>query len=169
MRATTTYINILIYKCHFQKKKKVIFVHIPKTGGSSIEKLLNLRCFYNPKAKVYAPQHFTGKMLENKLGKNFYNTCYRFTLVRNPYTRMLSEYLWAAYGIKSGKSFSQFLDHVSWVVRERKFYQLKHRDHLIPQTEFIHNLNYIGRFEQFNQSVNHVLSDLRRRGIQVQK
>lgn len=97
--------------CH---NKKLIFIHIPKTGGSSIEKSLDiqhieslyshktcgesipdiLRLFQgNEQQKVHTvtPQHLTAKQLKTIL-KTTFDEYHKFAVVRNPYDRMVSEY-----------------------------------------------------------------------------
>jgi len=97
--------------CH---DKKLLFIHVPKTGGSSIEKALDVQhldALYSHKRcadampdvvqlfqgeqqkKVHAvtPQHLTAAQLKIILGKTF-DEYHKFAVVRNPYDRMVSEY-----------------------------------------------------------------------------
>jgi chondroitin 4-sulfotransferase 11 len=73
---------------------KCIFVHIPKTAGTSVEKILNTGTeadFYSTKAPTL--QHLTWLELKNKLTFD-YSNFYKFAIVRNPYDRIVSEYEW---------------------------------------------------------------------------
>lgn len=97
--------------CH---DKKLIFIHIPKTGGTSIEKALGVQQLDNlfsfkrcsemlphvvemfsgsEKNRVYAttPQHLSASQLKIILGKTF-DEYQKFAIVRNPYDRIVSEY-----------------------------------------------------------------------------
>ena len=86
-------------------KDNIIFVHIPKTGGGSVEKTLgifgednngslnpNLDILYGKKNNKLL-HHLTIKEI-----KNFNNSqCLNYkkvSFVRNPFDRMVSEYLW---------------------------------------------------------------------------
>ena len=72
------------------KPLKLIFIHIPKTGGSFIERkmrLLNER-FFNDH-KIFGG-HTTIEKFKKKLGVDSSYKC--FSVVRNPYNRIISAY-----------------------------------------------------------------------------
>lgn len=70
-------------------KYKFIFVHIPKCGGHSVDK------FFLDRGLVDIPKwHATSESLINDHGVNFWNKYYSFSIVRNPWNRMVSEYFW---------------------------------------------------------------------------
>jgi len=96
----------------------IIFIHIPKTGGTSVKKLLlNLKnpelSFYD-KVKYYYFEEIKRKNLLSRHGKaveylNFFeNDIWRdslkFTCVRNPWDLMVSSYHW---WIQHGHKFSK--------------------------------------------------------------
>lgn len=61
--------------------KKPLFIHIPKAGGSSIQNIIKK---YN--------KDLTGCLHKNvtDYSKEYRNSCFVFTFVRNPYDRLLS-------------------------------------------------------------------------------
>lgn len=79
----------------------ILFLHVPKCGGSSIVELLSASKFL-PQLQLrglpiqdclYAsPQHQTSSVLQNLI--NIKNLTDIFILVRNPYERLKSEYKW---------------------------------------------------------------------------
>jgi chondroitin 4-sulfotransferase 11 len=83
--------------------RDLVFIHVPKTGGSSIEKLLGLN---DPLHFFHAqpipalmphdrtPQHFTWRELVPYLSEEFAATAFKFAFVRNPWDRFLSEFSW---------------------------------------------------------------------------
>ena len=84
-------------------KHRCIFVHIPKTGGTSVEQALGIGKIDHDAMRShdieifdkisYAPQHFTASMLkEHEKIKEHWFDYYRFSIVRNPYERVLSEF-----------------------------------------------------------------------------
>lgn len=124
---------------------KTIFVHIPKTAGTSIEYLLGfkerdiniLRTGWENSVKIggciYVPQHLTSRhLMDHPTSQNYWDEYYTFSVVRNPYDRILSEY----YGHvlrDNKKKFSNnefkkwFLDKV---IKQESC-------HYIPQSNFI--------------------------------
>lgn len=60
---------------------KVAFVHINKTGGSSIEAALGL-----------AFRHKTALELRSEMGERRWTSSYCFTVVRNPWDKVVSQY-----------------------------------------------------------------------------
>jgi len=72
------------------KNKKLLFIHIPRTGGTAIEDSFNVP---NKRKNRNPPtQHNTlGQYLEKELVKSYFT----FSFVRNPWDRLISWYLWA--------------------------------------------------------------------------
>jgi hypothetical protein len=69
---------------------KFIFMHITKTGGSSIEKLFNYEGI----------KHQRPIELINILGQTTWDSYFKFTFVRNPWDRTVSEYFYRSLRIK---------------------------------------------------------------------
>ena len=82
-------------------KYKFKFIHIPKTGGTSLEVVFDLQHennLYQPgfshiiNGVSFAPQHFTHNIIDH-----FKPECkdyFSFTVVRNPFTKIISEYFY---------------------------------------------------------------------------
>lgn len=77
-------------------KNKLVFIHIPKTGGTSIEEEFKNRgdepLFFSSEYKInnHSPQHSTYNELKNW---NFIPDNFKvFTIIRHPYERFISEY-----------------------------------------------------------------------------
>ena len=90
--------------CHDSKS---IFIHIPKTGGTSIEKTLR-----NVKEKnwVHEPDHRNAKDYFNLNATQFWRY-HKFTVVRDPVERELSLYRFLVKSPKR-KTLSQYLDSI---------------------------------------------------------
>ncbi|PRY26828.1 sulfotransferase family protein [Aliiruegeria haliotis] len=76
--------------------KVILFLHIPKAGGTSIEEALaahsseSFRMKLNTAGLPCVPQHFHGALIEDLFAADFFD--YSFCVTRNPYARILSEY-----------------------------------------------------------------------------
>ena len=124
--------------------KKLCFIHIPKTGGTGIEMQLEIM---NKKKNLWgiekgrARQHYLWFEYKDILKDN-YNNFFKFTLVRNPYSRFISEYYYNDnYGFKNNQSFDDFIETAKDIIDNRKYYNNLKNDHFIPQTNFIYDIN----------------------------
>ena len=86
----------------------IIFIHIPKTGGTSINKfLLNLRnndVTKEDKKKYYYYEELKRKKISSKHGKardfkkfidsNIWSKSFKIASIRNPWALMVSSYHW---------------------------------------------------------------------------
>lgn len=110
--------------------KKIIFIHPPRTGGSSFETLLRRnsvknnwkkRFFFNlyDRFKFEAPffqglKHMTCSQNKNIVGDAYYADAVKIGFLRNPYDRAISHYNYPPYhniNALSGKSLKYFLEH----------------------------------------------------------
>ena len=160
------------------RSRKCIFVHIPKTGGTSVEDLIwpdktartegelwgGLIDKHRNKYQTGGLQHLLARQILLEVGKEEFSGCFSFAMVRNPWDKAVSQYIFMdkredlrqIAGMKKGDSFKKYLSlipkktHVQWA----------------PQIDFTHDanggqlVNYIGRFESFAETVHHVLGVL---------
>jgi hypothetical protein len=84
-------------------ENKFIFTHIGRTGGASIEIALSDYGFkkphksyllnHDPKLIYFeASQHWTSREEKVILGDKVWSECFKFTIVRNPWDRVVSQY-----------------------------------------------------------------------------
>lgn len=134
------------------KNKRVLFIHIPKTGGTSIENWLRIfgeMQFYQPGIPTFmkcTPQHLTINDFEVLFDKKFFDLV--FTIVRNPYKRLQSEYLFrTAEELKGFKKRVNFSDWLMMNLEEAKKNKYHFDNHFRPQTDFINAEMKICKFE----------------------
>lgn len=75
-------------------KYKCIFIRVPKTGSTSIEKLWKLfdpDCILSDEDS-YPYGHFTCSQLKDKVGEEKWNTYFKFAFIRNPKSWFKSQY-----------------------------------------------------------------------------
>ena len=157
---------------------KCIFVHIPKAAGRSVEKFfmdqLNMER-ENPEHRQQLlltdnddPARGTQKL--SHLSALEYVQCghieqvdfdrfYKFSFVRNPWSRLVSEYRYRAY--LSHKSFKDFVFNKF----PKPGWDDKYR-HVMPQSSMICSedgrllMDFVGKFERLQQDFNRVCADL---------
>lgn len=170
-------------------QNKYIFIHIPKTGGTSIENFLDLcnpsnhfadEVWFFQKGVKYNYQHLTAFIYKTYgfLKREDFETYFKFTFVRNPYDRCVSEFFFSKGGHKkdisipawvnikpkidfidfSPKAFSEFLVRLS-------NNSLKAHDML--QSHFILDENqnslvdFIGKYENLKEDLAKILDILK--------
>ena len=105
-------------------KHKCIFIHIPKTAGTSIYSFFYPEVSFHfenpdyerlfgwcPKRKLHM-QHATSKqLLETELiTEEEWNTYYKFAFVRNPWDRAYSDYMWMQEFTNVKGSFNAYIN-----------------------------------------------------------
>lgn len=149
---------------------KKIFIHIPKCGGSSINEILNTNTYeelYSPiliketsifvekrkfefeeyiKCIYRTPQHLTYYQLEKIIPTDYFLNFSIFSVVRNPYDRIVSEYLYLMRMIDTDPTdiiipkctFEEFLENLKMDPLKRN---AKFDGHLETQTDYLSERN----------------------------
>jgi chondroitin 4-sulfotransferase 11 len=146
---------------------KCIFIHIPKTGGMSIEQALgvDLSKFHSPSTSIKI-KHGTP---DDWLYPQYWDKYFTFTFVRNPWARIVSSYCYIqnrslrcdrfrgwklkrffqrqeSYSINGFRSFVK-----KWLPRDFKYYDLW----FAPQLSWLSaDYDFIGRLENLQQDFN---------------
>ena len=125
--------------------RKVLFIHVPKTAGSSINKLFvnngYERSYYSessrePHKGLCGPQHMDAKLLEDEFDLSEFD--YIFSVFRDPIDRHLSEFTWAPWGLCGRDIYTQDLFD-AWCPKIFSTYKAnnyKFDNHIRPQSEF---------------------------------
>lgn len=141
-------------------KGNVLFVHVPKCGGSSVERWMQSHGHLHlhtpnrkPPALRSTAQHLRVWDIRQLLHPSFF--AYAFAIVRNPFRRLESEYRmrWIAH---SGKGQGDLASFPIWLSTELDAYQRDpfHADnHFRPASNFIGNRVEIFRFEDGIDSI----------------
>lgn len=139
-----------------------IFVHIPKTAGNSVGKVLSSERFF-----------WIGHDLRDKNYRfpsqiSWFADLYSCCFVRNPWDRLVSSY----HYLKNGGNCEQDLYDYHYYLGKFKDFDdfVKNWDdsfynqiHLKPQSDWIFNdkneclFNFVGKFENLQADVNHIL------------
>ena len=152
------------------RNKKIIFIHIPKNAGESIEKSLNI---YNG-GKVenifginnsIVLQHLTAIQLKNSYFDNSeWNKYFKFAVIRNPWSKVVSEYNWyLRYGPKI--QFFEWINTLKNRININNAININEIGHNIEQYKYIYNENdqllidKIIYFENLNSEFNDLCLD----------
>lgn len=115
---------------------KTIFVHIIKTGGVSIATALEM------KHKYY---HGSATEIRKKVGEDIWNDYFKFTFVRNPFEKIVSQYHYnrQVFGLRD-YTFKEYVKVFNSGGKISTYPQLN--------TSYINEkLDFIGRFENLQQ------------------
>ena len=129
---------------------KCIFIHIPRTAGSSLSTAIN-KGQRREKGLIEGPIHFGKNWVVKEYGESLWDEYFKFSFVRNPWDRLLSQYSWR---VAKGQDDVQGRDFNDWVIWRSK--QVKKREMLTRQVdtilcgeEFI--VDFIGQYENLHQ------------------
>lgn len=143
----------------------ILFLHIPKTGGSTIESWLNTECGYSQllfstdplDGMTCTPQHLGIKAVSGLVGDHFsLEASYVFAVVRNPFDRLISEFFYRV-GLKQirlgptpEKYFSNWVnDSLSQASKKPHILD----NHLRPQCYFVSDDVHVFKFETGIKSI----------------
>lgn len=144
---------------------KCIFIHIPKTAGTSIEQFIKdngkNEISYLGVRNNRSLHHLLAYELKLELSY-LYNQYYKFSIIRNPYDRLLSEYYWTpirGVGYKSNQTKADFITYVAKVVKNKLFFENIYNDHFIPQHCFVFKgknllVDHIFRYEDLDYIID---------------
>ena len=135
------------------QNKFVLFIHIPKCGGSSVEAVLKahsqqMSIFYADEKHEFPcnPQHFQYNLLRH-LTPNVEETP-SFTVVRHPLLRVISEYKYREKLLKKKeKKSGSIAKEVSNYFKDYGFDPYIHDNHIRPQIEFLAADTHIFKLE----------------------
>ena len=162
-------------------KHKIIFIHIPKCAGQSIENIflgdlgLNWQQRHplllrprNSKEKgperlahLYAEEYFKFGYIP----KEKYDKFFKFSIIRNPVDRILSEINYQRIPKKNSKNIygiESVEEYISKVIKLNKFSDLQR--HISPQVKFLHDsetnkllVDKVILFDELNHEVPKIL------------
>jgi hypothetical protein len=142
---------------------KCIFVHIPKSAGTSVKKTL-----------------FGNERITHRLAMDYYldspkdfDAYFSFAFVRNPYDRVVSAYHYLMQGGKNEgdkkfrdkylleyKNFSDFVMRGLSKPEILKWWHFMHQFYFVVNNEGNIIVDYIGRFENINEDFEFVAQNL---------
>lgn len=127
-----------------------IFIHINKTAGTSIGNAIGLP----------VKHHQTAREVIARIGKDKWDKAYRFTLVRNPWDKVVSHYEYRRKRNKTGVA-TRDISFSEWVKKtygpEKDPFYYNNPKAFQPQVEWLKDddgkisIDFIGKFETINE------------------
>ena len=126
-------------------KHKLIFIHIPRTSGTSIEKMFAIDM------DKESGKHLKASEIKRLAGAEKWNTYFKFSLVRNPWERVGSLYHQPAFkniNFLSGKNIKYFLSN----------YQPKKHEHGFTCSDYldVDDIDLVGKYEKREEVIEHM-------------
>ncbi len=131
------------------RKKNFIFFHIPRCGGTSIESFFgllfepgNLYGVIKKDDRVITLQHLTPPDLKKLrlLTDDTYETSFKFTIIRDPFDRMASDYLWQKKHDRHNEfaqmSFDDYLKFAEQILKDGGYFKKVFYDHFRPMVMY---------------------------------
>jgi hypothetical protein len=155
---------------------KVIFIHIPKTGGTSVEAIL----WPNPKeSELFGGvadghmnkyttgglQHLPARFVRDEVGVQKFFSYLKFSIVRNPYSKAISQFSYMSIrpdlreliGMDAEDSFDRYLE----LIQMRQHVQWDKQALFVQDERGVVVVDKVLRFEDFSQGVRSILNELR--------
>ena len=134
-------------------KHKCIFVHIPKTAGSSIENViwplesdrvvenlwLGIIKPYRNKYQTDGLQHLTSSQIKTEVGTDVFNSYYKFSIIRNPWEKAVSQFIY----MKKRKGLRRFIGMNKWSSFKKYLNLISKKEHAqwMKQVDFVYDEN----------------------------
>lgn len=150
------------------QKYNLLFIHIPKNAGTTIEKIFSM--YENPNSLwvgselnlnegKFAPQHLNYALLTKTYPKINFDSMIKFTFVRNPYSRAISLFNW---NLKHGyykPKFNNKFTNIEFNHFLTTFISKLNSSHKLPQSFYFDcEYDFVGRVENFKEDFSKFLN-----------
>lgn len=155
-------LRVRVKKFRSRHVDKFIFIHINKTGGTSIARALNL-----------VLEHKTSLQKITEVGQSKWNNSYTFAFVRNPWDKVVSHYHYRIQTNQTGLGvepieFREWV-HLAYGQQNPKYYDKPIM--FMPQSDWITDqdgsilVDFVGRFENINEDFESICRSIKRNDL----
>jgi len=145
--------------CH---KHKCIFIHIPRTAGTSVEQSIRPDWTFSD---FHKEKHLLASTAK-KLYSEYWDNYFKFSFVRNPWDRMVSMSKYSGFygcNIIDGKlSIEQYIKKFAGAEVDPRSKSYGDDSETIPNAVYLNILNedvdFVGRFENLQEDYNTICS-----------
>lgn len=154
-------------------KHKFIFIHIPKTGGTSVQEALkpflaDSDIYINdPRHVKNFHKHSTAAEVRKEVGEEVWNSYFKFAFVRNPWDAVVSLYHWwlrednmvkyASVRFDRIRGYPNFIDFVN---SEKDFIPLDKQKKWVTDKNGEMIVDFIGSYENLQNDLNFIFNKL---------
>ena len=133
-------------------KTKCIFIHIPKTAGSTIKKALGIR-----------GTHYTSTQIKGDLNPFFWDNYFKFAFVRNPFDKLVSNFFFNGHHF--GFRDCTFKEYIVAYKNGAKI-----SNDVVTQHGYLEQeIDFIGRFENLQKDMEFICDKLNKPMPQLSK
>jgi len=134
-----------------------IFIHINKTGGSSVSEALKIE-----------RHHLSAFTVRNLIGEDAWKTKFKFAFVRNPWDRAVSQYHYR-YKANQQNIRTDNIGFEDWLKKafiDKEVRLINSHAMFMPQTDWISDmegniiLDFVGRFENLSADAKYVFNKI---------
>lgn len=150
-------LHIKPYPLRFGKNGTFIFIHINKTAGTSIGNAIGLPIKH----------HQTAREIIARIGRDKWDKAYKFTLVRNPWDKVVSHYEYRRKRDKTALASNE-ISFIEWVRKtygpDKDPFYYNNPKAFQPQVEWLKDddgvitIDFIGKFETINEDFGQIRS-----------
>jgi len=141
-----------------------VFAHIPKTGGTSVSSVLDC---------VGVFHHNTPAKIRIDIGEERWNSCFKFTFVRNPWDHAVSYYEATKNELRLAPQWIEWHTFDAWVLDGMKTFPMRHWtapgqvQNPLMQEQYIEDDMFIGRFENFQDDFDYICDQIDRERVKL--
>lgn len=153
-----------IKKIMIDHKRKFIFIHIPRTGGTSIEVALHGKNWF----ETHAPSKHLTVHAAKKIYEEYWDSYFKFSFVRNPWDRMISmlkyggnnnsqDGIYEVYQkngeIQLDKYIKKYIniEYDSRFFHENQFNDFQTKNNTVYFNILENQMDFIGKYENLNE------------------
>ena len=149
-------------------KYKCIFIHIPRTAGTSIEHWIYGNDWWEVDKRT---KHLTASQAK-KIYRAYWDSYFKFSFVRNPWSRCVScltysDHFGIAYDAKMNvEGYKKKFGFPTLVEHDYRFYDAKdiindnHQERTVYQNILDEEIDFIGKFENLKKDINYIKKTL---------
>ena len=153
---------------HRSKRHNAYFIHVPKTGGTTIRTSIakyGFNSFNLHQAKDKSNDDKTGayklgtvRRAKRGINQEDWENNFKFAFVRNPYSRAVSNYYFLNFYKKM--NFNDFLKKELTQNKDIWHHKLTQSEHLYDENKNI-TIDFIGRFENIQEDFDKICKKLK--------